>query len=62
VTSAAGFILPGQCLVCGGRGGYPGLGRATTLCLRCEGTGRDPARASDWYMDAVLPVQVKLVR
>jgi hypothetical protein len=46
----------GQCLVCGGRGGYPGPG-CTILCGRCEGTGRDLVRSSDWYMDFVLPQQ-----
>lgn len=47
----------GQCLVCGGRGGYPGPADTTQLCPRCEGTGRDPDRGSDWYMDLCLPIQ-----
>lgn len=50
------LVAPGQCLVCGGRGGYPRLG-GIDLCSRCEGTGRDPQRGEDWYMDLILPLQ-----
>lgn len=55
------LVTPGQCLVCGGRGGYPGPGPATILCPRCKGTGRDPDRGSNWYVDLVLPIQVAAV-
>jgi hypothetical protein len=51
------LVTPGQCLTCGGRGGYPGT-YYTLLCTRCAGTGRDPARGSEWYMDLVLPRQL----
>lgn len=54
--SDAVVTVPGQCLVCGPRGAYPS-GRGLTLCPRCEGSGRDPRRGSDWYWDLVLPVQ-----
>ena len=54
------LVKPGQCLVCGGRGGYPSSHpEKTILCTRCGGTGRDPQRGSDWYMDIVLPLQIK---
>lgn len=56
------LVSPGQCLVCGGRGGWAGPGLATTLCPRCRGTGRDPDRAAAWYMDVVLPIQLAAVR
>lgn len=52
------LITPGQCLLCGGRGGYPGAGQTTQLCTRCDGTGRDPARATNWYIDHILPEQI----
>jgi hypothetical protein len=49
----------GQCLTCGGRGGWPGASaNEVVLCSRCPGDGRDPARGSDWYMDLVLPAQL----
>jgi len=54
---------PGQCLVCGGRGGYPSRHpEMTILCTRCGGTVRDPQRGSDWYIDTVLPIQLKAAR
>lgn len=52
----------GQCLVCGGRGGYPTIGGSITLCPRCDGCGRDPQRASDWYVDLILPIQFRAIR
>jgi hypothetical protein len=61
MSSSEWLITLGQCLVCGGRGGWAGPGAGTTLCPRCGGSGRDPDRASDWYMDVVLPVQVEAV-
>ncbi len=51
-------ITPGQCLLCGGRGGYPGGTTGTAVCTRCEGTGRDPSRGENWFIDYVLPVQI----
>lgn len=49
--------VPGQCLVCGPRGGYPGAGDSVILCTHCNGTGRDPDRGKNWYVDIVLPIQ-----
>lgn len=51
------LTTPGQCLICGGRGGWPGPEDENTLCSRCHGNGRDPQRGSDWYMDVILPIQ-----
>lgn len=53
------LVTPGQCLLCGGRGGYPGGDTGTMTCTRCAGTGRDPARGEGWFMDVVLPVQIE---
>ena len=39
---------PGQCLVCGGRGGWWTGGERTT-CGRCDGDGWDPARNRQWF-------------
>ncbi len=47
----------GQCLVCGGRGGWWNPGPVRQMCKHCCGSGRDPDRASGWYSDIVLPVQ-----
>ena len=42
------LYVPGQCLVCGGRGGWwAPSGRA--VCSRCDGDGWDPARDSPWF-------------
>lgn len=55
------LVSPGHCLVCGGRGGWTGPGVTTTVCLRCGGTGRDPDRATDWYIDGALPIQLAAI-
>lgn len=39
---------PGQCLVCGGRGGWWSMEHRET-CSRCAGTGWDPDRAKPWF-------------
>jgi DnaJ-class molecular chaperone len=38
----------GQCLVCGGRGGW-WSDAFREACSRCDGTGWDPARAKPWF-------------
>ena len=59
LLAAGGWLcMPGQCLVCGGRGGYP-VGERTALCPRCTGSGRDPDRESEWFREYVLPIQIK---
>lgn len=50
-------VQMGQCLVCGGRGGWPGHLDTVILCRHCAGTGRDPDRGKDWYWDIVIPIQ-----
>lgn len=44
----------GQCLNCGGRGGAPGV----PVCRRCDGTGEDPARHEQWFLDLCAPEQI----
>ncbi len=39
---------PGQCLVCGGRGGW-WTGTSRETCSRCSGDGWDPARSEPWF-------------
>lgn len=56
------LVSLGQCLVCGGRGGYPGMGARVVLCQRCQGTGKDPDRGLGWYADVVLPVQASAIK
>jgi hypothetical protein len=45
------LYVPGQCLVCGGRGGWwiDDFGR--DVCSRCDGDGWDPSRGQSWFPD-----------
>lgn len=56
------LVTPGQCLLCGGRGGYPCGPTGTMTCTRCKGDGRDPDRGTEWFMEHVLPVQIDAAR
>lgn len=42
------LYVKGQCLCCGGRGGWWSAEFRET-CGRCDGTGWDPARESVWF-------------
>jgi hypothetical protein len=48
---------PGQCLGCGGRGGWWSAPEFRETCSRCAGTGWDPARNDQWFIDLVGPLQ-----
>ncbi len=52
----------GQCLACGGRGGWPGIAQETIPCSRCDATGRDPHRYDDWFMEHCAPIQLSAER
>lgn len=47
---------PGQCLTCGGRGGW-WSGEFREPCPRCKGDGWDPARNESWFKLSVAPLQ-----
>lgn len=47
---------PGQCLTCGGRGGW-WTDEARTTCPRRKGNGWDPDRDAAWYRTNVAPLQ-----
>ena len=46
----------GQCLLCGGRGGWWTVD-TRTVCTRCDGDGWDPARDTAWFKATVAPLQ-----
>lgn len=47
---------PGQCLLCGGRGGWWSSEHRET-CTRCDGTGWDPSRSEPWFQQLITPIQ-----
>lgn len=47
---------PGQCLCCGGRGGW-WSGEFRETCSRCAGTGWDPDRDEPWFVKSIAPMQ-----
>ncbi len=47
----------GQCLTCGGRGGWWTGPEVRTTCPRCHGDGWDPARHTDWFQATIAPLQ-----
>lgn len=47
---------PGQCLLCGGRGGWWSVSFRET-CTRCGGDGWDPARDRPWFVELIAPLQ-----
>ncbi|PSJ23893.1 hypothetical protein B7P34_36325 [Streptosporangium nondiastaticum] len=51
------LVTPGQCLSCGGRGGW-WSGEFRETCTRCGGDGWDPMRDEPWFAEFVLPLQV----
>jgi hypothetical protein len=52
------LIKLGRCLVCGGHG-KEWLPNVNKVCGRCDGSGKDPSRHKQWYVDLVLPLQLK---
>ncbi len=49
---------PGQCLTCGGRGGWwTDTAETRTVCPRCHGGGWDPARNEPWFRETIAPLQ-----
>lgn len=47
---------PGQCLCCGGRGGW-WSGDFRETCASCHGCGWDPAADEQWFRELVVPLQ-----
>jgi DnaJ-class molecular chaperone len=47
----------GQCLCCGGRGGWWIGVKDRATCPRCAGSGWDPAQNEPWFLIVVAQLQ-----
>lgn len=55
-ANSRGEPIPGQCVLCGGRGGWWSSVHRET-CTRCDGDGWDPARDEPWFLELIAPLQ-----